>query len=182
MSKQNVKSIAETKKVNSELFSMTYGALVVQLLDDFESDEEVNCQLDKIGYNIGQRIVDDFLSKNPSVGKCFDLKGVSSVLVQALKIYMGFTASVTDWSPAADEFSLVFDGNPLAEFVELPQEKHANLQYSQAICGAIRGALEMVHLEVSVRFVRDQLHDGTDNEIRVKLVRKLDDQLPVPED
>ncbi|KFD57243.1 hypothetical protein M513_01754, partial [Trichuris suis] len=48
MSKQNVKSVVEPKKVNSELFSMTYGALVVQLLDDFESDEEVNSQLDKM--------------------------------------------------------------------------------------------------------------------------------------
>ncbi|CDW56338.1 trafficking protein particle complex subunit [Trichuris trichiura] len=163
MSKQNVKS-------NSELFSMTYGALVVQLLDDFESDDEVNSQLDKIGYNIGLRIVDDFLSKNPSVGKCFDMKEIAAVL--ALKMYMGFTATVTDWSPAADEFSLVFDGNPLAEFVELPQEKHGNLQYSQALCGAIRGALEMVHFEVK----------GTDNEIRVRLIKKLDDHLPATED
>ncbi|KFD57245.1 hypothetical protein M514_01756 [Trichuris suis] len=110
------------------------------------------------------------------------MKEVAAVLVKALKMYMGFTATVTDWSPAGDEFSLVFDGNPLAEFVELPQERHGNLQYSQALCGAIRGALEMVHFEVTVAFVRDQLREGTDNEIRVRLVKKLDDHLPATED
>lgn len=51
------------------------------------------------------------------------------------------------------EFALVFDENPLAEFVELPEEALASNQpgsskeglwYSNVLCGAIRGALEMV--------------------------------------
>lgn len=33
---------------NGELFSLTYGALVAQLLKDYEDDEEVNKQLEKM--------------------------------------------------------------------------------------------------------------------------------------
>lgn len=33
---------------NSELFTLTYGALVTQLCKDYENDEEVNKQLDKM--------------------------------------------------------------------------------------------------------------------------------------
>jgi hypothetical protein len=39
-------------QVSSELFTLTYGALVNDLLNDLESPEEVNRQLDKIGYNM----------------------------------------------------------------------------------------------------------------------------------
>ena len=33
---------------NGELFTLTYGALVAQLMKDYESDEEVNKQLEKM--------------------------------------------------------------------------------------------------------------------------------------
>ena len=51
--------------------------------------------------------------------------------------------TVTGWSATADEFSLLFENNPLAEFVELPDSCY-NLRYSNILCGAIKGALEMV--------------------------------------
>jgi len=42
-------------------------------------------------------------------------------------------------------FSLTFDDNPLAEFVELPEEAlEGGLWFSNVLCGVIRGALEMV--------------------------------------
>lgn len=34
---------------------MTYGALVMQLLKDYEDIAEVNRQLEQMGYNIGER-------------------------------------------------------------------------------------------------------------------------------
>lgn len=37
-------------KMNSELFTLTYGALVAQLLRDHEDVDAVNAQLDKMGY------------------------------------------------------------------------------------------------------------------------------------
>jgi len=39
---------------------------------------------------------------------------------------------------------LLFESNPLAEFVELP-EGHNNLWYSSLLAGVIKGALEMVN-------------------------------------
>jgi UTP-glucose-1-phosphate uridylyltransferase len=43
-------------KVNAELFTLTYGSLVMQLIRDFEDIALVNEQLEKMGYNIGERL------------------------------------------------------------------------------------------------------------------------------
>ena len=58
-------------------------------------------------------------------------------------MYLGVTPSVTNWSPAGDEFSLILESNPLVDFVELP-DNHNVLIYSNLLCGVLRGALEMV--------------------------------------
>ena len=58
-------------------------------------------------------------------------------------MFLGITPVVTNWSAGGDEFSLLIENNPLIEFVELP-EGHQRLNYSQVLCGALRGALEMV--------------------------------------
>lgn len=58
-------------------------------------------------------------------------------------MYLGIVPVVANWSPAGDEFSVLLENNPLAEFVELP-EGHSTLNYSAILCGALRGALEMV--------------------------------------
>ena len=96
-------------------------------------------------------------------------------------MYLNITPLVTNWSIAGDEFSLVFDSNPLVDFVELP-DGHESLNYSNILCGAIRGALEMVQLEINARFVQDQLKGDNTTEMRIKFVRKLEDAVPVGED
>lgn len=58
-------------------------------------------------------------------------------------MYLGITPSITNWSPAGDEFSLILENNPLVDFVELP-DNHSTLIYSNLLCGVLRGALEMV--------------------------------------
>lgn len=58
--------------MNSELFTLTYGALVLDLIRDYESADEVNGQLDKIGYNMGLRLADDLLAKNPQIGRYYE--------------------------------------------------------------------------------------------------------------
>ncbi len=60
-------------------------------------------------------------------------------------MYLGITPSVTNWSPAGDEFSLILENNPLVDFVELP-DNHSTLIYSNLLCGVLRGALEMVRV------------------------------------
>ena len=54
---------------------MTYGALVVQLIQDYEDYSEVNKQLEKMGYNIGTRLIEDFLAREGlRVGGLTDLR------------------------------------------------------------------------------------------------------------
>lgn len=60
---------------------MTYGALVVQLIQDYEDYAEVNTQLDKMGYNIGCRIIEDFLARS-GLGRCSDFREVGEVVAK----------------------------------------------------------------------------------------------------
>ena len=61
------------------MFALTYGALVVQLIQDYEDYAEVNKQLEKMGYNIGTRLIEDFLAKS-SLGRCADFREVGEVV------------------------------------------------------------------------------------------------------
>ena len=58
---------------------MTYGALVVQLIQDYEDYAEVNKQLEKMGYNIGTRLIEDFLARS-SMGRCSDFRETGEVI------------------------------------------------------------------------------------------------------
>lgn len=61
-------------------------------------------------------------------------------------MFLNITPTVTNWSNDDKQFSLVFEENPLADFVELPDDGRAQdeLWYSNILCGILRGALEMV--------------------------------------
>uniref|UniRef100_A0A667GS26 Trafficking protein particle complex subunit n=1 Tax=Lynx canadensis TaxID=61383 RepID=A0A667GS26_LYNCA len=179
----------ESKKMSSELFTLTYGALVTQLCKDYENDEDVNKQLDKIllsyflprGYNIGVRLIEDFLARS-NVGRCHDFRETADVIAKvAFKMYLGITPSITNWSPAGDEFSLILENNPLVDFVELP-DNHSSLIYSNLLCGVLRGALEMVQMAVEAKFVQDTLKGDGVTEIRMRFIRRIEDNLPAGEE
>ena len=54
-------------KVNAELVTLTYGTIVAQLCSDYDSNyAEVNKQLEKMGYNIGMRLIEDYFAKSGS--------------------------------------------------------------------------------------------------------------------
>ncbi|XP_052709623.1 trafficking protein particle complex subunit 3-like [Crassostrea angulata] len=180
MSRQGTRGV-DLRKVNGELFSLTYGALVAQLLKDYEDDEEVNKQLEKMGYNIGVRLIEDFLARS-NVGRCNDFRETADVISKlAFKMYLGIQPVVSNWSAAGDEFSLLIENNPLTDFVELPPG-HSQLNFSNILCGVLKAALEMVQMEVDVRFVQDTLKGDNITEIRLKFVKRLEDAVPVGED
>lgn len=67
-------------KVNAELVTLTYGTIVAQLCDDYDSDYiEVNRQLDRMGYNIGLRLVEDFFAKS-NTGRCSNFRETAEVI------------------------------------------------------------------------------------------------------
>jgi hypothetical protein len=183
MSKQSNKQ-SDTRKISYEMFTLTYGAFVAQLIKDYENCDEVNKQLDQIGYNMGVRMVEDFLARTPQVGRCSDFRETAEVLSkQAFKMFLGIQPIVNNWTPSFDEFSLIIDPNPLIEFVELPENgKFDNLSYNQLICGVIRGALEMVQLKVECTVKQDQLKGDNVTEIRIKFLEILLDAVPIGED
>eukprot|EP00286_Rhodomonas_abbreviata_P012449 CAMPEP_0181315980 /NCGR_PEP_ID=MMETSP1101-20121128/15655_1 /TAXON_ID=46948 /ORGANISM="Rhodomonas abbreviata, Strain Caron Lab Isolate" /LENGTH=188 /DNA_ID=CAMNT_0023423205 /DNA_START=83 /DNA_END=649 /DNA_ORIENTATION=+ len=168
-------------KINAEVFTLTYGSMVQQLLKDYEDVSEVNTQLEKMGYGIGQRLIDELLAKS-NVGACQDLKETSEVIAKVgFKMFLGVSANVMGWSNEDSEFSLLLDDNPLVDFVELPEELRS-LKYCNILCGVIRGALEMVNLRVECDYLRCTLWGDETTEIRVRLLEKMEDQYPFDDD
>jgi hypothetical protein len=87
-------AVPEFRTMNADLFTLTYGALVMDVIRDREQPEEVNRQLDKIGYNMGLRMADDFLAKNPRIGRCSTMQQLGEVLAKsACKTYLGVQVS-----------------------------------------------------------------------------------------
>jgi len=57
----------------------------VQLISDYEDYAAVNKQLDKMGFNIGTRIIEDLLAKT-GAGKCNDFREVAEMLAKVLSL------------------------------------------------------------------------------------------------
>ncbi|MCJ1273064.1 transport protein particle 22 kDa subunit [Puttea exsequens] len=171
-------------KVNAELVTLTYGTLVAQLCSDFDSNyAEVNKQLDKMGYNIGMRLIEDFFAKSGSQ-RCANLRETAEAISKiGFKIFLNISPTVTNWSADNKQFSLIFEENPLADFVELPDDGKAQdeLWYSNILCGILRGALDMVQMQVEAHYVSDVLRGNDTTEMRVTLLRYIEDEMP-PDD
>lgn len=144
------------EKINAEVVTLTYGTIVAQLCRDLtlpntssKTDyNAVNTELDRMGYNIGMRLIEDFLAKS-NTGSCSNFRETAEIISKVgFKIFMNITPIVTTWNQEGKSFHLVFEENPLADFVELPDDGRAQdeLWYSNILCGVIRGALEMVSI------------------------------------
>jgi hypothetical protein len=170
--------------MNSEFLTLTYGSLMVRLIKDYEKPDEINDQFEKMGYNIGIRLIDDFLAKSCiDPPKTFD-EAISIITGNALNFYLNIGAkseliktdnNMID-SNQQYEYRIYFNENPLNDYVELP-EKFKGLWYSNMICGVIRGALEAINIKVECKYNKDTLKGNETNEIRVKLIEIIEEKL-----
>jgi len=110
-------------KANAELFALTYGALVGELLVDMEDSAQIQKELDRMGHSIGVRCIEEYLAKSSIMEG--DVKTVTSfadtadLLKVALKMFLGVLPDVSAHEPN-NKYTLIFHDNPLALFVELP--------------------------------------------------------------
>ena len=159
--------------INAELLSLTYGSLIVRLIKDYEKPEEINEQLEKMGYNIGIRIIDDYLSRNIYQPTPNTFKDVMEKIKLAIRYYLNVNASFSTYSN--DEYIISFSDNPLNDLVELP-EKYKGLNYSNILCGVIRGALESINIKVECYYEKDTLKGNDTNEIKVKFIEVIEEK------
>eukprot|EP00450_Noctiluca_scintillans_P007943 CAMPEP_0194486494 /NCGR_PEP_ID=MMETSP0253-20130528/7119_1 /TAXON_ID=2966 /ORGANISM="Noctiluca scintillans" /LENGTH=186 /DNA_ID=CAMNT_0039326589 /DNA_START=43 /DNA_END=603 /DNA_ORIENTATION=- len=165
-------AFARMEKVNADLLIITYGSIVTQLIRDIEDIDEVNKELEKMGYNIGLRIVDEFLAKS-GVSACHNFTDTAEIIAKVgLRMFLGVSAEVLNWNTAGTACSLSLSDNPLAEYVDLPPE-HSKLCYSNLLCGVFRGALEQLQMSVKCWWEKDILRGDDRNLIRLEFQKFL---------
>jgi trafficking protein particle complex subunit 3 len=110
------------------------------------------------GYNIGTRLVDEYLAKTRTT-KCGGFPDAMAAAARgACRAFLGVPGVLSDWSPDGTEVTLSLPDNPLADGVELPSSLAAGgLWYSNLLAGALRGALAQVNLAVETAFISDPL-------------------------
>eukprot|EP01026_Neomeris_dumetosa_P050695 TRINITY_DN444_c0_g1_i5.p3 TRINITY_DN444_c0_g1~~TRINITY_DN444_c0_g1_i5.p3 ORF type:complete len:183 (-),score=26.10 TRINITY_DN444_c0_g1_i5:376-924(-) len=169
----------QTEQINAEIFSLTYGSMVRQLINDLEDIEQVNTQLEKMGYRIGLRLIEEFLAKQ-QIRHCGSFKDTAEVIAkQGFFMFLNIQATVANWNQEGTECSLILTDNPLAEFVELPEEpQYKQLKYCNILCGVIRGVLEQVNIQTECHFVKDMLQKDDCYEIRLKFLQSEVEKYP----
>ncbi|OCT80328.1 trafficking protein particle complex subunit 3-like protein isoform X2 [Xenopus laevis] len=163
-------------RINRDLFVLSYGALVAQLCKDYERDEDVNKYLDAMGYNIGIRLIEDFLA-NTGIKKCRSYNETVDVIAKvAFKTYLGITPTLIGGNDGGNSFSLILDTNPLDDYVEELPPGRSSLSYCNLLSGIIRGALEMIHLPADVSFIQDRLKGDDVTEIGITFLQKSNER------
>jgi uncharacterized protein YjaZ len=76
------KSLKIDTAQHAELVILTYGSIVAQLCKDYEGNyAEVNKQLDQFGYNIGLRLIEDFLAKS-NMTRCSNFRETAEAIAK----------------------------------------------------------------------------------------------------
>ena len=172
-------------KVSYELFALTYGCFVAQLLRESNDPQAVNATLDRMGYSIGCRLIDEFLARTGLAPREFR-DAMEVVAKVGLRQFLNVSATVVGGEGEGGEVTLSLESDGLGgEMVELPEEAvKGGLRYANVLCGVIRGALEMINMQVECRIHSDPLLSPTETAtvLKVKLIKYIDQARPPSND
>ena len=159
-------------KANAELFALTYGALVSELLRDLEKPNMVQEELEKMGVSMGLRAMEEFLAKNTAVPthRVFGEATVEAIVV-ALKMFLGMGCEA-QWKEQGKSFVIQFSDNPFTIFVE-PPEEFLDLEYNQLLAGMCKGMLEVLQLDCSAAVTQSILKGDDQYELTIELNQVL---------
>lgn len=139
---------------NAEFFAVTYGAIVTSLLEELRDPAVVTKELDKMGFNIGQRCVDEYLANSSAV--CTKFHHTAAGVLGGLKMFLGCASgTISGCEPECSTYTIFIESNPLEKYVKFPAQLD-RLVYSQVVCGAIRGALSLIGYNVIVELIPAQ--------------------------
>ncbi|KRX04217.1 NO signaling/Golgi transport ligand-binding domain [Pseudocohnilembus persalinus] len=165
----------KSDKINTELLSLTYGAIVSQIIQDSSDIKEANDQLEQMGYNIGRRIIDEYLAKENKI--CRDYQQMAETIAKnAFDMFLGVKGQVDQFKIEDNgkniSFNIILQDNPLVDFVELT-ENNQNLEYCNIICGILRGSLATLMVIAKVFYIKDVLKGDDKSIIRVEGKREI---------
>ena len=189
---------------NAELFTLTYGALVRQVLHDCEDRvAEANARLDEMGHAIGCRLIEEFLAKTNTT-RCGSFReSAETAALVGFKMFLNLECVLENWNAEETQCDVRFANlDPFAAFVEVPRRYKASsktsdaanddddarvasvergdLRYCQLLCGAARGALESVGVRTECTFVKDALVGDPDEGfvMRLTFLENAEDEYP----
>lgn len=87
-------------------------------------------------------------------------------------MFLNITADVDKWDSELKSCYIIFKDNPLAEYVILPTACQSSLWYSNVLCGILRGALDMINIDVKATFTNDTLRGHNETAIKVECIKK----------
>lgn len=178
------------EKMPADLFHSMYGAVAVDAWRQCGNDGiKANARLDRIGFNMGGRLVEELCAKCPIIstvcGSTFREAG-ESIIKLLFKMYMN--ANVVIEPMDNDELIVSLPSNDeqlnaITKNVVLPDDaRTSSFNYFQLYCGLMRGVLESLYWRTEVGMVNDQLKGDTNTQIRIKLISKLDEERPPNDD
>ena len=94
--KQNGQMFLSKPKCQVEIFNIAYGVYVSKLLREANNNdpEEVNRELEELGFKMGKRLVDDFFSRVQTITPCKNFETSMDVITkQAFKMFLGVNAT-----------------------------------------------------------------------------------------
>lgn len=133
------------------------------------------------GRNIGSRLIDEYLAVTKTKACADFVETAENIATIGLKLFLNASATVSGWNPEGTACTIVIQGNPLTDFVQLPNDLES-LQYNNIICGVIEGALDMINIQVECECVKDVLRGDATTELKLLLIESKTEAFPFKDD